>query len=258
MKQRIIAFIAELAVLVSAMLPGGSGAVGLGYVPTEQYMASVYYQRLKSVGLTGNRAFDVMNIAASQLGYHEGDDESELGGGNLRGTRNFSEYGYWFGTEVMGNESGLFSAWCAFFICWCARRAELPQSVICNAAYAKPDGADSRGFGYFHVDAIEPEGYTPRYGDLIFFDWDCDVTWDHVALVYYVTETKVGTVEGNAVDGVRHREFELTDPVIRAYGSPAYGERPAAAGEVLKHRGLADQAVKNCLMTAETLLLPGK
>lgn len=258
MKHKMLSLILAAAVIIYALLPGGAGAVGLSYTPTAQYMASVYYQRLRNAKLTGDRAFDIINIAATQLGYHEGNEASELGGGNKRGTGNYSEYGYWFGTQVMGSESGLFTAWCAFFVSWCARQAGISEYVVCNAAYAKPDGASSRGFGYFHVDAIEPGGYTPRYGDLIFIDWDADKTWDHVGLVYYSAGGKVGTIEGNAEDGVRHREYDLDDPVIRAYGSPAYGERSGAAERVLKAEGIADMAVRNCFFTAESLLFPGK
>lgn len=258
MKKKAVAALLAAVVLICAFAPFGAGAVGLGYTPTEQYAASKYFQRLKAITLTGDMGFDLLNVAASQVGYHEGDSYSETGGENMRGTGNYSEFGYWFGREVMGYENGLASAWCAFFISWCARRAEVPQSVVCNAAYAKPDGAASRGAGYFHVDEISPTGYLPKPGDLIFFDWDCDVTWDHVGLVCYVEGGRVGTVEGNANDGALIREYMLSDPQIRAYGSPNYGAVSEAHAKLIKAKALAQRAAYVSAENIRGFLFPAR
>ncbi len=100
------------------------------------YQSSSYYTALKNVPLTGNQGEDIANIAYSQLGYHEGNLVSELGGLNTSGYNNYSESGYWFGTQVKGNTYGHYYDWCAMFISWCARQADIPTSVISNAAYA--------------------------------------------------------------------------------------------------------------------------
>lgn len=258
MLKRLKAALAAALMIFASLFARGfnASAAGMSYTPTEQYASSKYYQRLKSVGLTGDKRFDMVNIASTQIGYHEGDQASELNGKNVSGSKNYSEFGYWFGTRVMGNDEGMFTAWCAFFISWCARQAGISEYVICNAAYAKPDGAASRGFGYFHVDAIDPAGYTPQCGDLIFIDWDADDTWDHVGIVYYTDGNKVGTIEGNAEDCVRHRQYDMADPVIRAYGTPNYGERSQAAAEVLKAKGKTQWAIISSARATAAIISP--
>ena len=69
-------------------------ALTMTYEPSSYYRSSVYYSRLTGVALTGNPKTDLVLVAASQVGYHEGNSRSELGGGNTSGTANFTEYAY--------------------------------------------------------------------------------------------------------------------------------------------------------------------
>lgn len=213
----------SILLILLFLIPMQGSAVGLGYTPTDFYAGSEYCRRLKSLTLTGDQRFDIVNIAYTQLGYHEGDCMAEIDGKNTEGSKNYTEYAYWFGTEVMGRDEGFYHAWCAMFISWCARQAGIPERILSNAAYARPDSADRYGgYGYFHLDAVDPQGYEPKCGDLIFLDWEADGTWDHVGIVCYYQNGRVGTIEGNANDGTVHRVYDGDDPVIRAYGSPAY------------------------------------
>ncbi|MBO6062036.1 MAG: CHAP domain-containing protein [Clostridia bacterium] len=206
-------------------------ALDFGYQASAVYSDSHYYKRAKAVQTTGRQSIDILCIAASQLGYHEGNALTDLDGHNMRGTENYTEFAYWFGTRVMGNDSGFYSAWCAFFVSWCARQAGISESVLSNAAYARPDRASaSGGYGYFHLDPIYPGDHMPRSGELVFIDWEADNTWDHVGLVLYCDGQRIGTVEGNASDAVRYRVYLLDDPQIRAYGAPKYND---AEGEDL-------------------------
>ena len=143
---------------------------GSAYTPSASYRSGKYYTQLCNVSLTGNQRTDLVNVARSQLGYHEGDSIEDLNGIGS-GSGNYSEYGYWFGTQVKGNTYGHYYAWCAMFVSWCARQAGIPTSVISNAAYAHADGSNSSGgYSYFHVDYKSPTEYTPQEGDLIFFE----------------------------------------------------------------------------------------
>ncbi len=246
-----------IMILLSALVPARSGsAVGMSYAPTGYYAASKYFRRLNALRFTGDQRFDIVNIAASQVGYHEGDSFSQLDGDNGSGSKNFTEYGYWFGTEVMERDEGFFYAWCAMFVSWCARQSGVPTSVLSNAAYARPDSAAlSGGYGYFHLDAINPNGYEPKCGDLVFIDWEADGTWDHVGFVCYYDGSSIGTIEGNAEDGILHRVYDKNDPVIRAYGSPAYaGESSGREGEVFRARFEAEQKVKQAAESAARLM----
>lgn len=247
MKTRLAALLLAATIAIIALMPCGVGAAGISYVPTSWYYSSKYYQRLKAVPLTGDKAFDIVNVASSQLGYCEGDDMTGIDGKNYVGSKNYTEYGYWFGTQVMGYDEGLWSAWCAFFISWCARQANVSEYVVCNAAYAKPDGASSVGFGYFHVDEISPRGFAPQCGDLIFFDWEAQGKWDHVGLVCYVDNGRVATVEGNAMDGTLLRVYDMNDPAIRAYGRPKYGDMQPGHAELIKAKCRTMRALRTSL-----------
>ena len=59
------------------------------YQMTAQYMASKYYDNFCKVPLSGDQATDVIAIALSQLGYHEGDSNADLGGMNTKGSKDF-------------------------------------------------------------------------------------------------------------------------------------------------------------------------
>lgn len=135
---------AEAALSVKPMLTPS-------YTPSASYRSGKYYTQLCNVSLTGNQRTDLVNVARSQLGYHEGDSIEDLNGTGS-GSGNYSEYGYWFGTQVKGNTYGHYYAWCAMFVSWCARQAGIPTSVISNAAYAHADGSNSSGeIGRAHV-----------------------------------------------------------------------------------------------------------
>ena len=244
--KRVLAFLLTAAIMFCGLR--GGGAADMSYNATEAYTSSRYYQRLKAVRLTGDARTDALLVAFSQLGYHEGDSSSDLNGGNRRGTNNYTEYGYWFGTRPMGGSSGFYHAWCAFFVSWCARQAGVPESVISNAAYAKPDGSHrSGGYGYFHLDALSPNDYAPGYGDLIFIDWSADDSWDHVGFVFYCDEGRVATIEGNAEDCVRYRVYDVNDPEIRAYCAPAYGDGGSASGqEAFRACGRVFDVLRGC------------
>ena len=115
MKRRILSFF----LMFTLMLPLSSltaETLDVSYTPSEPYKSSGYYKNLLGVTLTGDQAKDIVAVAASQVGNHEGNKFSELDGSNKSGTDNYSEYGYWFGTKVKGNTYGHFYAWCAMFV----------------------------------------------------------------------------------------------------------------------------------------------
>ena len=207
---------AEAALSVKPMLTPS-------YTPSASYRSGKYYTQLCNVSLTGNQRTDLVNVARSQLGYHEGDSIEDLNGIGS-GSGNYSEYGYWFGTQVKGNTYGHYYAWCAMFVSWCARQAGIPTSVISNAAYAHADGSNSSGgYSYFHVDYKSPTEYTPQEGDLIFFDKASQAgEWDHVGIVIGVSNGQVYTIEGNASNAVISGSYPLTDAEIQCYGLPKY------------------------------------
>ena len=189
------------------------------YNHSSYYASSVYCSNLNEVVLSGNNRLDIVNVALSQVGYHEGNEVADLTGGNGYGHGNVTEYGYWYGMCVLNNGTGFFHEWCAMFTAWCARQARVPVTVVNNAAYAHM-GMNPY---YFNVVFYNRGTYTPKTGDLIIYDWaNNGRQWDHVGIVMYVENGRVHTVEGNSSDRVIMRDFSLSDPEIQGFGAPFY------------------------------------
>ena len=106
------------------------------------YRGSVYYKRLTGVALTGSLRDDVLAIARSQLGYHEGDDVSGYDGGDASGSGDFTEYGRYFASQG--------SAWCSEFTSWCIRMSGAPFALVNSSASANAATftAGTRARGY--------------------------------------------------------------------------------------------------------------
>ena len=204
---------AEAALSVKPMLTPS-------YTPSASYRSGKYYTQLCNVSLTGNQRTDLVNVARSQLGYHEGDNTSQLHG-ESSGSSNYTEYGYWYGTQVQGHSGGSYYSWCAYFISWCARQAGIPTSIISNASYACA-GSDNGDFK--NLDYYARGSYTPKVGDLVFFCWEGNSScWDHVEIVIGVSSSEVTTLGGNTGDNnVKSRKWSLSNSNIRGYGVPKY------------------------------------
>ena len=207
--------------LTIGMLPlrmGSAQALTMTYEPSSYYRASDYYSRLIAVPLTGNPKADLVNVAASQVGYHEGNSRSDLGGGNTAGSGNYTEYAYWFGPRVR-NDNNFWYAWCAMFISWCARQAGIPESMINNSSMATCSGNPSLSGSYaFHIEKKAKASYTPEAGDIIFFSSDGTSSGQHVGIVESVSGGYVHTIEGNASNQVIRKTYALSSSKIVYYG----------------------------------------
>ena len=131
-------------------------------------------------------------------------------------------YPPFYAAQVQGSSSGFYKSWCAIFISWCARQAGIPTSIISNATYACA-GSDYGDFK--NLDFYSRGSYTPKVGDLIFFDWlDGDqYVWDHVEIVIGVDSSNVTTLGGNTgTNDVKTRNWNLSHQYIKGYGVPKY------------------------------------
>lgn len=175
--------------------------VGSNALPTESYDNTHIN--------TGNPAFDIVEVAKTQIGYTEGNN-------------NDNKYGAYFGTN--------YASWCAFFVVWCARQADIGSDVVSFTGWAT---ADDLGVTYKGRNAARTEGinYTPKPGDFIIYDWSSDgyntknpasFYGDHVGIVEYVENGYVHTIEGNYDNSVKRRTIALNDNEIKGFGVPAY------------------------------------
>lgn len=144
-------------------------------------------------GITGGRK-KLINVAITQIG-------------NSGGQPYWSWYG--FGSRV---------EWCACFVSWCANECgyidagTIPKFASCDV-----------GMTWFKDHSRwQKNTYTPKEGDIIFFDWDSDGYANHVGIVEKVENGKVHTIEGNSGDACKKLEYYSVDSRILGYGVPAY------------------------------------
>ncbi|MBE5923850.1 MAG: hypothetical protein E7271_05195 [Lachnospiraceae bacterium] len=88
---------------------------------SESYKSGKYYKKLMKVKLTDNIRNNIINVAKSQYGYHEGSSNNNLGG-NSKSDKNYTEYGYYYRDNPV--------LWCGDFAEWCVEVAGLPRSVL--------------------------------------------------------------------------------------------------------------------------------
>ena len=200
--------------LIISLLGVGVYAATPTYDVSSAYRNGAYYQKLLDVKLTGNQAKDIVNVALSQVGYHEGCSGSDLSG-NSSSSANYTEYGRWFGQQ---------SNWCAIFISWCANQAGISTSVVKKNAVASGNscqfGEKKYSFG----------SRNPQPGDILYVQNDSDSSVDHVGLVYKVDDTYIYAVEGNfgnKVGTIKYykdtgRQTYYSSTKILFYGVPDY------------------------------------
>ena len=238
--KKIVAVAAALCVSlgVSGLLAPEVVAADDLYEMSEPYKAGEYYENLKDVSLGGDQAIDVVAIALSQLTYHEGDGDGDLGGDNKNGSRDFVEYNVMFGKLDNGQGNGVSYgySWCASFATWCLRQAGVSEEQS-----GQSSAATYRSCWQWRRACIEKEiyrekqGYAPKTGDIIFFkdvdDPSIKVDSSHVGIVLFSDEDEVYTVEGNtntklgspAVgDCVAVKVYPLDSKYIVGYGLPKY------------------------------------
>ncbi len=161
--------------------------------------------------LTGEWAHDLLIVAESQIGYCESgrNFEAELNGeGTAYILHGWTRYGAWYGIP--------YGDWCAMFISFCLHYAGIAQD----------DFPYDCGTRTWIVSLSErdlyrnAEDYTPKPGDLIFYDWEGDKLSDHVGIVYDVDEERneLTTIEGNQGDAVRKCDYSMNDGHILGYG----------------------------------------
>lgn len=233
---RSICFILA-AVLIAGLFSFSASAkqVEPSYVFSAEYLSSSYYRRLMACELTGDLRHDVITVALSQIGYHEGDSDADMDGMNVDGGRNFVEYNRLYGKVDNGEGNGVSYgyAWCAAFVSWTLRQAGVPIS------YAQTEISCGRMTYWYERNEIfvpQGEGFVPALGDIIMFANDSSPS--HVGLVLGVKEGYVYTVEGNNGGKVAVHKYKENDDYIYGYCLPKY---PAVEGA--DHTALFESAI---------------
>ena len=184
----------------------------LAYQPTT-YMGSEYHKKLSAVTLTGDYRTDIINIALSQLGYHEGDSEVDYDGANASGGDDYTEFGRFVGSAG--------TAWCSEFAHWCARMAGVPTNILNTSRTATPNNwlKGTSCACYAWSETIYGGGsYEPQPGDLLQWTNDYDdhgpgEELDHTSFFNGATDNgstvTIHSIDGNWSGKVRTRNVAL-------------------------------------------------
>lgn len=228
--QRLLGAFFLVLIALWMIVPGMAASPSITYENvSDAYRGSPYYEYLTSVRLTGDQRTDLILVALSQLGYHEGNSDADTHGLNLSGNRNYVEYNrmYYPVDNGEGNGVGYGYHWCCSFATWCARQAGIPENIA-------PGEISCRRLIQNH---LQPMGVyhsigdgTPRAGDFLFFCSEEGNVSDHIGIVLYVDGSTVHTIEGNTkTQNVAVRSYDLADPYIVGYASPKYSENSTVA-----------------------------
>ncbi len=221
-KKKIISFTLCSSIVGAAFIQP-IVAIQPSYSVGKYYKESKYYERLLEVEATGDQRYDVIAVAISQLGYHEGNSDSQMHGANSSGTRNFVEYNHIIGGPVDNGEGNGVSygfEWCAAFASWCLRQAGVSESQ------AVTEISCIRMVEWLRENSLyksRSSGYAPKTADLVFFRASSSSSRaSHVGLVVGSDSTYIYTVEGNNGDRVNYHRYKKTDSLILGYGAPNY------------------------------------
>ena len=233
-KSRIKNTLAALlaAVVVLTTVPGvNAAASNIEYSASKSYKNGKYYSSLMKVKLTGDQVADIVNVAKSQVGYHESSSSGDLSG-KSSGSGNFTEYGRWYGQQ---------GYWCNKFVSWCAFVAGIPSSIFpkltsASASYSDFSSYGAKRFRFSSEKKLEP-------GDVIYC-CTCSGSYgciDHVGLVTDVDSKYIYTVEGNLSDKVRTVKYPVSSGYcssmherINYVARPKYQDNSAKLSDVDK------------------------
>ena len=214
---------------VSALTPHGTGILCRNWLKndpnydfSDAYKTSVWYENFTSLELTENDRNNVLRIAVSQLGYHEGDSAKDFDGMNKSGSSNYIEYARLLVPHYNDNAY----EWCACFVNWCLNQARFDKASSEIGCWKWV--GELKTMNMWQDSAAYKGTYIPKPADFIFFNWKHASTANnasgHIGYVLYTTETHVYTLEGNADNNVTVRSYALNDPNVIGYGTPPYNE----------------------------------
>lgn len=162
---------------------------------------------------TGDSLEDIIAVAETQLGYMEGSLE-----GTVQGYNDVTKYGEWYGMNGQ--------PWCAMFVSWCAKEAEISTNVIPKHASCDEGMKWFSNRGRFEFGLYYGGTYIPKRGDIVYFGYRMSngaYDSNHVGIVYKVDDKKIHVLEGNSSYKVQSVSYAMQDKgYILGYGIPDY------------------------------------
>lgn len=173
----------------------------------------------------------VIDVALSQVGYHEKTSNSQLDDPTANaGNNNWNKYARDIDEKYPDFYNGKKNGydWCDIFVDWCFitayGRADA-QRLLCQPNNSLGAGCEY-SYGYFKDKG--QTGSAPKKGAQIFFG-----DLDHTGIVVDFDDEYVTTVEGNSGNEVKRKTYARNDSWIYGYGYPKYDDvtpAPAPSG----------------------------
>ena len=116
--------------------------------------------------------------------------------------------------------------WCCAFVVAVFEQCGMRDIIPCYAACDQMISVFTKWGRYYSrsVRAVRP-------GDIIFYDWNCDLSSDHVGIVVQNRFGELSVIEGNKSDSVSYRNIPISSPQILGFGVPNYDASDGSASE---------------------------
>jgi len=123
-------------------------------------------------------------------------------------------------------------AWCMTFVSFCFIKAGQADLIVteCGCGEAVRKNASIK------KNWVESDGYIPKAGDIIMYDWQDsgsgdDIGWpDHTGIVESCDGATIHIIEGNNTDMVKRTSYSVNAKFIRGFIAPDYSSK-ATEGE---------------------------
>lgn len=199
MRKKIFSFITSLTMIFSLVL----------FLPSEITTNMVVFATYENTwSNTGDQRRDIVEIAKTQVGYHEGNLE-----GTTNGSNNYTKYN----VDLYKIDGSYNYMWCQSFIAWCAKQANVSKDVIKRTAGT----VDAMDF-FKSNNCWENKYYTPQSGDIIYFTSSSSNSGYHVGIVESASGSTINTIEGNYSNKVARHSVSVGSSSIVGYGVPNY------------------------------------
>lgn len=115
--------------------------------------------------------------------------------------------------------------WCCAFVVAVFEQCGMRDIIPCYAACDQMISMFTKWGRYFSrsVRCVRP-------GDIIFYDWNGDLSSDHVGIVIQNRFGDLSVIEGNKTDSVAYRNISINSPQILGFGVPNYDASDGTSG----------------------------
>lgn len=182
------------------------------------------------------KASDVINVAESQIGYHEKASNNNLDDFTANsGSKNYTKYArdLYLAGYYNGDKNGY--QWCDCFVDWCfyvaaGNNKKEAEKEECQTGTLGAGCTYSRGY-YKAQGRLSAE---PKVGDQAFFSSSQKTdpsNADHTGIVVAVNGNMVTVIEGNKNNQVEKNSYNIGGGWLYDFGHPWYEEETAVVNE---------------------------